>query len=252
MVRRRYEELTKRSVSEANNAMRVLRALSRRAAIVLPERADGAPALKTIATGALSGAWRTLERRSRVLEPREVGPWLRAVDGLRRARAKGALRALLLTGLRVQEALRLDWRDVDENMRRLVIDDSKTGGFVKVVGPHLAASLSEWRAGRQAGRVFEGVNDLRSALERVESAGGKAITPHDLRRTFASFAERAGAPFTTLKVLLNHSTRGDITMGYVRPDDDDLRHWAGVVEAALLAAAEGGEVVRLAARRMGR
>jgi integrase len=248
MVRVRYETLTKRSVSEANNAMRVLRAVSRRAAIVLPERADGQPALKGIATGALAGAWRTLERRSRVLESREVGPWLRGVDGLRSERSKRALLTLLLTGLRVQEALRLNWRDVHLDARRLVIGDSKTGGFVKVIGPRLAASLSEWRAGRQEGRVFEGVNDLRAALASVEGAGGKAITPHDLRRTFASFAERAGAPFTTLKVLLNHSTRGDVTMGYVRPGEDDLRHWAGVIEAALLAAAEGGEVVRLPVR----
>ena len=76
------------------------------------------------------------------------------------------------------------------------------------------------------GRGCFGVNDLRAALEQVEKAGGKAITPHDLRRTFASFAERAGAPFTTLKVLMNHSTRGDITMGYVRPSEADLLHWA--------------------------
>ena len=58
------------------------------------------------------------------------------------------------------------------------------------------------------GALFN-VKDLRAALGQVEKSGGKAITPHDLRRTFASFAERAGAPITTLKVLMNHSTRGD-------------------------------------------
>jgi integrase len=155
---------------------------------------------------------------------------------------------LLLTGLRAQEALRLDWRDVEENRRRLTIADSKTGGFVKIIGPRLAAMLAEQRRGRVAGPAFE-VNDLRSALEQVKKAGGKAITPHDLRRTFASFAERAGAPFTTLKVLMNHSTRGDVTMGYVRPSESDLLHWASVVETAILTASEAPTVVSLARAR---
>jgi integrase len=85
-------------------------------------------------------------------------------------------------------------------------------------------------------------------LEQIEKSGGKAITPHDLRRTFASFAERAGAPITTLKVLMNHSTRGDITMGYVRPSETDLLRWAGMIESAILAAGEGGAVVPFAAK----
>jgi integrase len=92
------------------------------------------------------------------------------------------------------------------------------------------------------------VNDLRAALEQVGKHGGKAIIPHDLRRTFASFAERAGTPITTLKVLMNHSTRGDITMGYVRPSEADLLHWAGIIEGAILAAGRGGEIISFAAR----
>jgi integrase len=248
MVRVRYEQLAKRSVSEANNSMRVLRAVSRRAEIVLPNRADGSPAMKGVATTALRGGWRSLERRTRVLEPQEIGAWLKGVDGLLSERSKRALKTLLFTGLRVQEALGLSWRDVEEDKRRLIVGNSKTGGFVRIIGPRFSAMLAEWREDSKSGLLFEGVNDLRAALSSVERAGGKAITPHDLRRTFASFAERAGAPFTTLKVLLNHSTRADVTMGYVRPSEEDLRHWAAIVEAALLAAAERGEVVQLPPR----
>jgi integrase len=180
-----------------------------------------------------------------VLEPHEVGAWLKGVEGLHSDRSKRALLTLLLTGLRAQEALQLDWRDVDEYRRRLIIADSKTGGFTKIIGPRLAAWLTTWRDGRSRGALF-GVSDLRAALEQVEKAGGKAITPHDLRRTFASFAERAGAPITTLKVLMNHSTRGDITMGYVRPSEADLQHWAGVIETAILRAAASGKVISFA------
>jgi integrase len=86
------------------------------------------------------------------------------------------------------------------------------------------------------------VSDLRSALERIVQAGGKGITPHDLRRTFASFAERAGTPMTTLKALMNHSVR-DITIGYVQPSEVDLLHWAERIEGAVLAAGERSEVI---------
>src|SRR6202042_3198894 len=106
-VRVRYEEIAKRSISEANNAMRVLRAVSRRAMVVLPDRADGQPAMKAIPTASLQGAWRTLERRTRVLEPHEIGPWLNAVESLQSDRSRRALLTLLVTGLRAQEGLRL-------------------------------------------------------------------------------------------------------------------------------------------------
>jgi integrase len=251
-VRVRYEEIAKRSISEANNFARTLRAVCRRAAVVLPDRADGSAAMKTIPTDALQGAWRTLDRRTNVLEPQDIGPWLRGVEGLRSDRSKRALLTLLLTGLRAQEALQLDWRDVDEDRCRMIIADSKTGGFTKIIGPRLAAMLATWRDGRGKGTLF-GVNDLRAALEQVEKVGGKAIIPHDLRRTFASFAERAGAPITTLKVLMNHSTRGDITMGYVRPSEADLVRWAERIESGILRSAESGELVpfALASDRLG-
>jgi integrase len=191
-VRMRYEEIAKHSISEANNFARTLRAVSRRAAVVLPDRADGSPTMKAIPTASLQGAWRTLDRRTNVLEPSEIGPWLKGVEGLHSDRSKRALLTLLLTGLRSQEALQLDWRDVEEDRRRLIIADSKTGGFTKIIGPRLAAWLTTWRESRVKGALF-GVNDLRAALEQIKKAGGKAITPHDLRRTFASFAERGRA-----------------------------------------------------------
>jgi integrase len=122
------------------------------------------------------------------------------------------LLTLLLTELRAQEALKLDWSSVEEDRRRLSIGDSKTGAFAKLIGPRLAGMLAEWRDGRVKGALF-GVSDLRSALEQVEKAGGKAITPHDLRRTFASFAERAGAPITTTKLDTSINSRFDAETG---------------------------------------
>ena len=42
---------------------------------------------------------------------------------------------------------------------------------------------------------------------------------HDLRRSFASHAEATRMPLKTLKLLLNHATDSDVTLGYIRNRD---------------------------------
>jgi len=248
MVALRYEALLKRSVSEANGTMRVLRAITRRAAKVLPLRADGTPHLTVAPTDVLARGWKPLDRKTSRLDPDELPAWWQAVS-LEALAPQRALKALLLTGLRVNELLRLTWNDVDLPRRKLTIRDSKTGGFDKFVGPELAGWLEAWRGGAKAGDYVLGIFDLRLPLDHTVKRGAKRVTPHDLRRTFLTFGERCGTPFVTLKRLVNHSTKGDVTLGYVHPSDDDLRHWAGVIERSILAAVEGGEVVQLRAAR---
>jgi integrase len=102
--------------------------------------------------------------------------------------------------------------------------------------------LSQSREHESRGRVFA-IRDLRAALKQVKRLGGKPITPHDLRRTFLTFGERVGCPMVVLKRLANHSTNGDVTSGYVRPIEADLRHWASVIEKAILHAARGAIVI---------
>ncbi len=245
MVAARYEELLTRSTSDANNAMRVLRAVSRRAMRVLPLKADGARMIAEPATSTLSGQWATIKRRTTVLEPAELAMWLTAVKGLRSRQSSRALQLLLLTGLRVSEALQLDWDDVDTGGRRLYVRQTKTIGFVKLIGPDLARMLDDWRPpGRTHGAVFR-VKDLRAALSSVAAMGGKLITPHDLRRTFLSFGERCKLPTKTLKLLVNHATGDDVTAGYVQVGQEDLLRAAENIEIAILKAAEGARVVPL-------
>jgi integrase len=249
MVRLRYEAILKRSISEANGTMRALRAVCRRAIKVLPDREDGTPMLKVVPTVSLAGEWKTLDRKTSRLDPHELRPWWRAVERLNSSDSRHALQVLLLTGLRVSEVLRLQWVDVDLARQRLTILESKTGKFEKFIGPELRRRMAEWWIDGYKGRIF-GVDDLRGALDQVIKLGGKQVTPHDLRRTFLTFGERSGAPLVTLKTLVNHSTRGDVTSGYIHPSENDLRHWAGVIEASIIAAAEpDAEVIRLEHRR---
>jgi hypothetical protein len=107
MVLLRYEAVAKRSVAEANGVMRALRAVCRRAMKVLPERADGSPMMKRVPTESLVGGWKTLPRKTSLLQPDELPAWWAALGGVRSEPSRRALRSLLVTGLRVSELLGL-------------------------------------------------------------------------------------------------------------------------------------------------
>jgi len=180
------------------------------------------------------------------LDPEELPSWWRAVEATESSSSRRALQALLVSGLRAGELLRRSWNDIDLSRRKLMIQESKTGAFEKFIGPELAGWLVIWRENAKGSDLVFDVADLRAALKSAVKRGGKRITPHDLRRTFLSFGERIGTPIVTLKKLVNHSTKGDVTLGYIIPSDDDLRHWAEMIERAILAAAKGdSSVVRL-------
>ena len=61
-------------------------------------------------------------------------------------------------------------------------------------------------------------------LHDVAQATGIEVSCHDLRRTFASVAaDTADVTWLALKLMLNHTTRGDVTAGYVQISTEQLR-----------------------------
>jgi integrase len=134
---------------------------------------------------------------------------------------------LALAGLRIGEALGLRWKDVYLGEGKLWIAQAKTDAGVREVDltPKLQELLSAHRRRTQYDRanafVFatgrggrESPSNVRSrflsaaieqANEELASAGGRemrGITPHSLRRTFASLLLAAGAdvPYATAQV----------------------------------------------------
>lgn len=134
-------------------------------------------------------------------------------------RRQPLLATLTLAGLRIGEALDLRWSDVNLAGRKLRVVEAKTDAGVREVdvSPTLAELLSEYRT--RVGRsefVFptsagkrDGASNVRNrflarSVERANDAlvaeGGEPIThvtPHSLRRTFASLllAARADVPY---------------------------------------------------------
>lgn len=63
----------------------------------------------------------------------------------------------------------------------------------------------------------------RNAMGWVITASGVEFTLHDLRRTFTTIAEGLDISAYSLKRLLNHKMRQDVTAGYVITDVERLR-----------------------------
>ena len=145
-----------------------------------------------------------------------------ALDEKARAR-RGQRRALLATlvfaGLRIGEALSLRWRDVDLARGTITVRAAKTDAGIRVVNmlPVLSDELGDYRARldpTSAALVFgtatghrQGATNVRrrmlaKAVERANQqlAEDKAeplpdgLTPHSLRRTFASLLFAIGEP----------------------------------------------------------
>jgi integrase/recombinase XerD len=139
------------------------------------------------------------------------------------------------TGLRVGEACALTWRDIDFGTSELRVRESKTDSGVRTVPilPELAESLRDWGSyldGRGLrwpdGPVL--VTGRRTAMKpqfawrlvkRVASRGGvraneardasgwnvSSLTPHTLRRTFATDLLNRGVRLETISRALGHA-----------------------------------------------
>ena len=141
-----------------------------------------------------------------------------------------ALKFLLLTGTRKNEALRARWEHVDLERGILLIPQTKNGKSHHVLLNEQAQDLlrtlprqagSPWVfPGRDASRPITEVRHCLNLLAR--DAGIPALRVHDLRHTFASLCAQSGASLLQIKQLLNHASLAT-TQRYAHLRAEDLR-----------------------------
>lgn len=243
MVRKRYDELTGKSVARANIAMRYLRT-ALNFAIASYRDAEGRPILidNPVRVLSESSLWHGIGSRERVLDGDDLAAWLPAVLGLGevpkrkpgegkhkpRLRNGGVFRDfflfLVLTGCRKSEALELRPENVDFHRGAVTFPDTKNRtDHVLPLTPYLRELLKR-RIEAKGDLVFAGqdgrpIANLRYALERIAEDASIKFSPHDLRRTAATVLERCAVPGYTIKALLNHMPgSADITGSYVKVD----------------------------------
>jgi integrase len=131
------------------------------------------------------------------------------------ARWRLPLRLLEQTGMRVSEALELEWRDVDVSGCRLRVRGGKTPAARRW------AAVPEWLMQELDAlcppddrtperRLFPGMtrSAAGSAMRRACTAAGIALySPHDLRHRYASIKVAEGVPVTQLAEQLGHARK---------------------------------------------
>lgn len=264
MIERRFDEWSERSPAAANRHFRFLRALLN-FAMEKYSTPDGEPLIPSNPCNRLTALkrWHRIERRTRHIEPHQLNAWFAALehqpeDSDHRNTVRDFCAFLLLTGCREQEAARLRWADVDLDAAKVTFAETKNHKtHVLPVGPWLADLLERRQGQRTSAFVFPADNraghllNHRKAILAICRDSGVEFRCHDLRRTFASIAsvhlERSLSAYT-LKRLLNHSSGGDVTGGYVQVGVEDLREPMRQIEDFVLKCAglkESAPVVKL-------
>jgi integrase len=162
----------------------------------------------------------------------------------RRGQRRALLATLVFAGLRIGEALALRWSDIDLARGTITIRAAKTDAGVRTVNvlPVLRDELDDYRArasatpdalvfGSSTGRRQGATNVRRRVLAKaVELANEQVatngldplpvgLTPHSLRRTFASLLFAVGEPPPYVMAQMGHTTANFTLAIYARQMD---------------------------------
>ncbi len=123
----------------------------------------------------------------------------------------------LLTAQRGVEVLKMRWRHIDGTWWTIPAEVAKNGLTHRVpLAPQVLTLLDELRpqTGKSAWvfasprKTSRPIVSVQSAAERLAERSGIAFTPHDLRRTAASFMTSMGISRLVVSKLLNHVESG--------------------------------------------
>lgn len=182
-----------------------------------------------------------------VLSPEEV---LRFLDAAEPGRDRLLFQTGYACGLRAEELLHLQVRDIDS--KRMVLHIREGKGRKDRLVPLSARLLEElrayWRLRRPTTWLFPGggghaqpLTDgcLRRICQQVVARSGltKHITPHSLRHSFATHLLEADVDLATIQAILGHTSL-KTTMGYLQISTRRLRQMPSLLDRLMLPALE--------------
>lgn len=240
LIEKKHRSIGERSPAQANLAMRFMRAMFNFASGKY-EDSEGNPIIADNPIKRLSQtrSWYKIERRQTVIKASDLPAFLNAVielpnysASLNSLAVRDYLLLLLFTGLRREEALSLEWKNVDLKNKTFTLPDPKNRQpHTLPLTPFLLDMLQN-RFNQNEGAsefVFPStgikgyMNDPRPQMDKVSEKSGVKFTPHDLRRTFITIAESLDISAYALKRLANHKMTNDVTAGYIIGDVERLR-----------------------------
>ncbi len=154
------------------------------------------------------------------------------LNACKNKRDKAFVMLMVDSGIRLSEVLALNWEHIDLNSGVIRIENGK-GRKPRSVIIGVEARRALIRYGAEVDSfdhfpVFQKANGgrftesgLRSWMRRLSAQTGVHITPHALRRTFATMALKAGMDLIRLQQLMGHSDL-ETTRQYVQILEIDL------------------------------
>lgn len=178
----------------------------------------------------------------------------REVGGARGARDEALILLMVLTGLRRQEACDIFMSDLSPATQEIAITGKGNKERLVKPPPVIWEKIIQWLEyrGNEPGALFVAIwnktnkpKDLDQPIKpstlsaRLEVLRKKAaqrigddvdISPHDLRRTFATDLYKSGADLLSIQMLLAHSSL-DTTQRYLIRPDEEAREEAAALNA---------------------
>lgn len=153
--------------------------------------------------------------RDRILSPEETARLFSAADAASDF-IRPLFHVLFHTGMRLGEALALEWSDVEFEHQRLIIRRSKSGEGRKVpLRQALADEFIRWRPNAKGSQwVFPARYDAAKPMQSIrkgwlrlcEAAGVTNLRPHDLRHNFTSLLQAQGVSDSIIMSITGHKT----------------------------------------------
>lgn len=182
--------------------------------------------------------FREPQQRTDCLSHEDMQKMLKAMESEPNVQAVGALKLLLLSGTRREEALQSRWEDIDLDGFLWYLPKTKNGKTrhvllnpeaVELLRNHPRVDGSPW--------VFPGrdpskpLNNPRKAFTRILAAANLPhMKIHGLRHAFASLAVSAGASLYQVQHLLGHASP-TTTQRYAHLANDVLRQASASVSS---------------------
>jgi len=167
------------------------------------------------------------------------------IDAIRLRGGTGGAAAefLTITGLRLNEVLRMEWSEVDIKDQMLTIRAERMKAGLTLRRP-LTKRMVEILSSRPKGKyVFNSdhaKNTPTSAAPRTvlswagAEIGMPALRPHDLRRSYVTAAYSLNVSSAYTQLLVAHSAGSGAHAGYIIRDNDQLRLAAQTIEDGIL------------------
>ena len=182
-------------------------------------------------------AWAPNRRRTDRLLPVQFPQFIEALRFLRHS-LHDAYLLVLHTGMRSEEVAGLLWAHVDLDAGMFSALNTKNGSDLTLPMSRTIRAMFERRRALQDGSpfVFKGQGrggNVKLQAAHLQNLGFQGLTVHGLRRTFRYLCETLNFPPATVKRLMNHSLKADITDSYLELEIEELRPYVERISAEI-------------------